>query len=219
VIERLFGAGIEVAEAFADPPGLSVLPAEEAIVARAVAKRRNEFVTARTLAHGALDRLGVATGPILRGEKGQPLWPREVVGTITHTDGYRAAAVAHKLAVRSVGIDAEPHDVLPDGVLDHTSLAPEREFIAASAGDDIHWDRVLFCAKETTYKAWFPLTERWLGFEDAHITFERTDDTAGTFRSRLLVDGTAIDGGAPLTEFEGRWVVDNGFILTAITLA
>ena len=37
----------------------------------------------------------------------------------------------------------------------------------------LHWDRILFCAKEATYKAWFPLTQRWLGFEDAHITFDR----------------------------------------------
>jgi len=25
------------------------------------------------------------------------------------------------------------------------------------------WDRLLFSAKESVYKAWFPLTGRWLG--------------------------------------------------------
>ena len=49
----------------------------------------------------------------------------------------------------------------------------------------LHWDRILFCAKEATYKAWFPLTQRWLGFEDAHITFDVDDGgAAGGFESR-----------------------------------
>ena len=78
--------------------------------------------------------------------------------------------VGRSAAVRSVGIDAEPHGVLPGGVLDAISPPAERgEIGALPAG--LHWDH-LFCAKEATYKAWFPLTERWLGFEDAHITFE-----------------------------------------------
>lgn len=77
-----------------------------------------------------------------------------------------------------LGIDAEPHAPLPDGVLDHTSIEAERE-VLATRDTELHWDRLLFCAKEATYKAWFPITQRWLGFEDAHITFER-DDTIGT---------------------------------------
>ena len=46
------------------------------------------------------------------------------------------------------------------------------------------WDRLLFSAKESVYKAWFPLTGRWLGFEDADVTI--TPD--GTFTARLLAE-------------------------------
>ena len=60
---------------------------------------------------------------------------------------------------------------LPDGVLNAVSLPIERYEIGGLPGG-LHWDRILFCAKEATYKAWFPLTQRWLGFEDAHITFD-----------------------------------------------
>lgn len=115
-------------------------------------------------------------------------------------------------AVRSVGIDAEPHDVLPDGVLDAVSLPVER-FELAALPQDRHWDRILFCAKEATYKAWFPLTGRWLGFEDAHITFE----TDGSFASRILIDPAARSG-PPLTTLRGRWSVAGGLVLTAIIL-
>ncbi|MGW5521538.1 4'-phosphopantetheinyl transferase family protein [Gordonia sp. NPDC003950] len=219
MIERLLPSGVASAESFGDPPGLTPLPGEESLIYRAVEKRRREFTTARHCAREALGQLGIEPVAIMRGERGMPLWPKNVVGSLTHCDGYRAAIVGYGMAVRSLGIDAEPHDALPDGVLDHTSLPEEREVLAGRP-DTLHWDRLLFCAKEATYKAWFPLTERWLGFEDAHITFARDDDAAGaptgTFRSRILIDGRTVDGGAPLDELHGRWTVDNGLILTTI---
>ena len=82
----------------------------------------------------------------------------------------------------------------------------------------LHWDRILFCAKEATYKAWFPVTRRWLGFEDAHIVFAVDDTgTAGGFESRILIDGAALSG-PPLTALRGRWSVRDGLALTAIVL-
>lgn len=200
------------AERYDDPPGLAPLPEEEPLVARSVAKRRNEFVTARYCARLALEELGQPPVPILKGEKGEPRWPDGVVGSLTHCAGFRGAVVGRSADVRSVGIDAEPHDVLPDGVLKAVSLPAERAELAELAGE-LHWDRILFCAKEATYKAWFPLTNRWLGFEDAHVTF----DPGGGFVSRILIDPAA-QSGPPLTELRGRWSVTAGLVLTAIVL-
>jgi len=200
------------AERYDDPPGLAPMPEEEPLVARSVAKRRNEFVTARYCARLALEELGQPPVPILKGEKGEPTWPDDVVGSLTHCAGFRGAVVGRSVDVRSVGIDAEPHDALPDGVLDAISLPAERVELAALRGVQ-HWDRILFCAKEATYKAWFPLTRRWLGFEDAHITF----DPDGSFVSRILIDPAALSG-PPLTQLRGRWSVTGGLVLTAIVL-
>jgi 4'-phosphopantetheinyl transferase EntD len=208
------------AELYTDPPGLTPLPEEEPLIARSVAKRRNEFITVRHCARVALGELGLPPVPILKGDKGEPCWPDGVVGSLTHTAGYRGAVVGRSAAVRSVGVDAEPHDVLPDGVLDAISLEVERREIKAIAAlpHGLHWDRILFCAKEATYKAWFPLTKRWLGFEDAHITFDVDGSgSAGGFVSAILVDGSAVSG-PPLTVLTGRWSVDRGLVLTAIVL-
>ena len=210
-------ADLVYAEMYDDPPHLAALPEEEPLIARSVAKRRNEFVTVRHCARVAMEQLGVAPAPILKGDKGEPHWPDGVVGSLTHCEGYRGAVVGRRTAVRSVGIDAEPHGVLPKGVLDAISLPVERTEISALPGE-LHWDRILFCAKEATYKVWFPLTQRWLGFEDAHITF--TVDSAGTagkFISRILIDPAARSG-PPLTELAGRWSVAGGLALTAIVL-
>lgn len=225
MIEHLLPAGVAAAEAFSDPPGIEPMPAEVALIAKAVDKRRREFTTARYCARKAMGDLGIEPGPILRGDKGAPVWPSGVVGSLTHCDGYRAAVVAYAMQIRSLGIDAEPHEALPDGVLGHTSLPAERE-VLATRSNDLHWDRLLFCAKEATYKAWFPVTGRWLGFEDAHITFDLSDATGtgaqrrawGTFTSRILIDGSATDGGTPLLDLPGRWLIDRGLITTSIAL-
>jgi 4'-phosphopantetheinyl transferase EntD len=205
-------------EVYSDPPGLAPMPEEEPLIAKSVAKRRNEFITVRHCARIAMAELGVPPVPILKGDKGQPCWPEGVVGSLTHCTGYRGAVVGRAGAVRSVGIDAEPHDVLPDGVLGAIALDDERQEIAALPGG-LHWDRILFCAKEATYKAWFPLTERWLGFEDAHIVFDPDSPggTTGAFVSKILIDGTALSG-PPLSALRGRWSVERGLVLTAIVL-
>ncbi|WP_299558639.1 4'-phosphopantetheinyl transferase [uncultured Mycolicibacterium sp.] len=208
---------VVAAELRSDPPDLAPLPEEEPLIARSVAKRRNEFLGARYCARRALAELGLPPVPILKGEKGEPCWPDGIVGSLTHCEGYRGAAVARRTEVRSVGIDAEPHDVLPNGVLDAISLPAERAELAALPGR-LHWDRILFCAKEATYKAWFPLTRRWLGFEDAHITFTvEADGATGGFVSRILIDPQALSG-PPLHTLTGRWAVRDGLALTAITL-
>ena len=204
-------------------------PAEAELIAKAVATRRADFAWARACAREAMTRLGVPAGPVVRGGRGMPVWPPGVVGTLTHTNGLRAAALGSADRVRSVGLDVEPHAPLADGVLGVVSLPEEAEWVRAVGAEmpSVHWDTLLFTAKEATYKAWYPLTRRWLGFEDAHITLvpDRDDDkgdddtvVTGVLRSRILVDPSAADGGPDLVEFVGRWVVRDGFVASAIVL-
>lgn len=217
LLPEVLGERVVSAERYDDPPDIAPLPEEEPLIARSVAKRRNEFITVRYCAREALSELGLPPAPILKGDKGEPCWPDGVVGSLTHCEGFRGAAVARRGDVRSIGIDAEPHGVLPKGVLDAISLPDERTALAALPAG-LHWDRILFCAKEATYKAWFPLTHRWLGFEDARIAFdvESTGQT-GRFVSTVLIDPAA-ESGPPLRTLEGRWSVRDGLALTAIVL-
>ncbi|GAB2441796.1 4'-phosphopantetheinyl transferase [Nocardia tengchongensis] len=224
ILGRILPNGVAAAELTAYPEDLKPHPGEEHLIARAVEKRRRDFIGARYCARQALTQLGEPAVAIGKGGTGEPVFPRGIVGSLTHCDGYRAAALGHKLRFRSIGIDAEPHGQLPDGVLGSVSLEPEREWLSAVLpGTSLHLDRLLFCAKEATYKAWFPLTGLWLGFEDAHITFTVDEESAaggaGTFHSDLLIPGPVTDGGTPLTSFDGRWVISDGLILTAIVEA
>lgn len=207
--------GAVVVTASDDDPAAVLAPAEEPAVARAVASRRAEFTTGRVCARTALARLGRPTDAVPVGERRAPCWPDGVVGAITHCAGFRAAAVAWRAQVRSLGLDAEPHGPLPDGVLDAVTDAGERAVLAdlARTHPDVAWDKVLFSAKESVYKAWFPLTHRWLGFEDARLT----PAPDGTFAASIRIEGAEVDG-VVLTSFEGRWAVRDGLVVTAVAV-
>ncbi|MFF7721641.1 4'-phosphopantetheinyl transferase [Streptomyces luteogriseus] len=213
MIEKLLPASVAVAETYDDPPHAPLLGGEPEVVSRAVEKRRREFAAVRWCARTALADLGVGPVPILPGERGAPVWPEGFVGSMTHCDGYRAAAVARvRDGVLAIGVDAEPHAPLPDGVLEVTALPAERLRIAdmRRLEPEISWDRLLFSMKECVYKAWFPLTRRWLGFEQADIIIEYE----GTFSARLLTTDPAV----PADGFTGRWLVEEGLIVTALAV-
>ncbi|MFK3984760.1 4'-phosphopantetheinyl transferase [Micromonospora sp. NPDC050397] len=216
MIERLLTSRVVAVEAFDDNLPAPLFPEEEALVANAVGKRRREFATARRCAREALAGLGLPPVAVPSGPKREPVWPIRVRGSITHCDGYRAAAVAWSADLLTVGIDAEPDQPLPAGVLDAVALPEEVRALAelAAADGSVNWDRLLFCAKEAVYKAWFPLTRRWLDFHEARVEIQ---PTAATFTATLLVPGPRVDGG-PLTGFTGRWLAERGLLVTAIGL-
>lgn len=206
-------------EALVETAEAALFPEEREHIAHAVAKRRAEFAAVRRCAREALRELGFPPVPILPGEKREPTWPEGVVGSMTHCVGLCAAAVARAEDVEVLGIDAEVHAPLPEGVLELIALDSERERLAALAashatagpdGGPVHWDRVLFSAKESVYKAWFPMTRRWLGFEEADIDL-RPD---GTFAATLL---TAVSEAPDAPRgFAGRWAVSGGLTATAV---
>nr|WP_251018698.1 4'-phosphopantetheinyl transferase superfamily protein [Streptomyces sp. ISL-11] len=211
-------AGTVAEETFADPPPTAgaLFPEEAAVVARAVPKRQNEFTTVRLCARKALGRLGLPPTPLLPNRRGAPQWPAGVVGSMTHCDGYRAAVVARSADAVSLGIDAEPNGPLPEGVLSAVSLPGERSWVRAFAArrPDVHWDRLLFSAKESVFKAWYPLTGAELDFSEAELGVE---PESGTFTARLLVPGPVV-AGRRVGEFSGRWAAGRGLVVTAIVL-
>ena len=183
LLSDVLPGSVAAAEMYTDPPDLAPLPEEEPLIARSVAKRRNEFITVRHCARLALEELGVPPVPILKGEKGEPCWPDGVVGSLTHCEGYRGAAVGrHAPCARSA---STPNPTMCCRTACSTrSACPTNGPRSAALPAGLHWDRILFCAKEATYKAWFPVTKRWLGFEDAHIVFT-VDDSADGGRFRI----------------------------------
>ncbi|MEU9062771.1 4'-phosphopantetheinyl transferase superfamily protein [Streptomyces sp. NPDC048430] len=217
MIERLLPAYVACADTYeADAPAGSLYPEEARLVAASVDRRRHEFAAVRACARRAMATLGLPPAPVMTGHRGVPLWPDGIVGSMTHCVGYRAAVLARASEVRAVGIDAEPNEPLPADVWEAISLPSERARVPLDTDSPaIHWDRLLFSAKESVFKTWFPLTRIELGFEEADISFRMSPDTAteGTFVAKLLLTAP----GMPRS-YEGRWLIDDGFAVTAIVL-
>jgi 4'-phosphopantetheinyl transferase EntD len=222
LLAGLLPAGVAVVESFGDMPEADLLPEEAAAVAGAGERRRREFAAVRGCARAALAALDVPpvavppdVGAAPAWARRAPLWPNGVTGSMTHCDGYRAAVVARREVLAAVGVDAEPHGRLPGGVRNRVTLGEERAMLAGLAAerDDIAWDRVLFSAKESVFKAWFPLAQRWLGFEECRVEL----GVDGSVRAALLVPGPVVDG-VRIGVFDGRWRALGTHVATAIAV-
>ncbi|MBG6102165.1 4'-phosphopantetheinyl transferase EntD [Micromonospora vinacea] len=193
-----------------------LLPAEQACLGeRAVQTRRRDFAAGRICARRALHDLGLPMTAVPAAADRAPVWPAGVVGSITHTAGYCAAAAAHTTDIRSVGMDAEQHREVNPGVR-RLVLLPEEEAACARLPGGTYWPVVLFSAKETVYKVWYPVVRSWLDFHDARLDI---DPDAGTFTARIAparVDA-ARDHDAPAS-ITGRFVIADGLVRTAAAL-
>ncbi|MEV4655243.1 4'-phosphopantetheinyl transferase superfamily protein [Micromonospora sp. NPDC049301] len=212
----LLPATVAVAVAGADDWAGELLAAEQACLGeRAVQTRRRDFTAGRVCARRAMADLGLPPAAVPAAADRAPVWPAGVVGSITHTTGYCAAAAARSTDLRSVGIDAEQHREVNAGVR-RLVLLPEEEEMCARLPRGTSWPVVLFSAKETVYKVWHPVVGSWLDFHDARLDL---DPDAGTFTARIAsarVDAaTVADPPATLT---GRFVVADGLVRTAAVL-
>lgn len=190
-----------------EPPAL--MDDERPLVANAVPARQREFAWGRGCARQALHRVGAPASSLLAGPRREPLWPRGYVGSISHCHGYVAAAAASCDDIIAVGIDAES--------LDSRLTRPVVSMFAAGAELDQLADQPLttallvFSAKESFYKAWYPITGQWLEFRDVTVTL-----TPGTTRFTIsLRDDQPSPFQQPVT---GHLHWGSGRILTAVVI-
>ncbi|MEA5455183.1 4'-phosphopantetheinyl transferase superfamily protein [Sinomonas sp. JGH33] len=211
MINSVLPSGVIGAETFSDLDE-ALHPEEEAAIARARPRRQREFRTVRACARTALAGLGINRPSLAPGADGLPPWPEPVLGSMTHCDGYAAAAAGPTDCVAALGIDAEPDAPLPPGVLRLVASAAEQEHLDALAVTypGRSWERLLFCAKEAMYKAWYPRERRWLGFEDVRVRIE----SDGTFAVEFL-DPEA-GGFFREVPVEGRWTAAHGLLLASV---
>ena len=182
-------------------------PLEIESVGRAVAKRRREFLTGRTCARLALRRLGLEAGPLLAAPSRAPQWPAGAVGSITHTEGYCAAAVASSGRIASVGIDAQAIDAVSAPLWRLLFGPAEMALLAAEARcRRPELAALLFAAKEAFFKCQHPLTERMLSFQA--VTIRPTP--AG-----FAVCGPPVEALGP-RPLDGRWAAANGIAFAAV---
>ena|ERR1700722_17487548 len=212
VFSQILPENVASSEQFGTLSGTLLMGEEEIVGVRAVPKRMSEFAAGRTCARQAIKALGISEAPILADLKRQPLWPDELVGSITHCDGYCAAAVAYKSEYVSIGIDVEKNEPLPYQTIGLIAFGSELEWLNRAPRSPICWDRLLFSIKETVYKVWYPITKSWLDFEEARIAI---DPDTMTFLGSVLVK-PALHQASDLLPFRGSYTLKDSYILTSL---
>lgn len=146
-------------------------------------KRQAEYVAGRFAAMVALKQAGyTGAGEVSINPDRSPLWPEGFVGSITHTPGYVAAAVAGKDRVLALGMDSE-NPMTPEvasKVKSRIATENELQWIPGCGLSFEHALTLIFSAKESLYKALFPLVGRFFGFQDAQVT--EVDFASGTLK-------------------------------------
>ncbi len=214
-IESLFPSCVRVAVATPAEEAGYLYPEEEAAVARAVEKRRQEFRAGRACARRALASLGIPAGPIPVRANRAPVWPEGVVGSITHCAGFAAAIVAHRSDMVGVGIDAETADPLKASLQRLIYTEAEAEWARdrePPPGTD--WGKVIFSAKEAVYKCVGPLAGRWIGLREVTLRVD-ADERAFT----VSADPSAALEGFGMERIRGRYAVTGGLVLSGAVIA
>jgi 4'-phosphopantetheinyl transferase EntD len=215
LFERGLGVVIEETRLGEDAPEIDA--AEEEQVVHAVARRRIEFATGRACARRALSRLQIESFVLRNGPDRAPRWPRGVVGSITHTGsipgGYCGVAVGRATELLALGLDAERAGAVGYSLWPQVLTAKERRWLDGQpeALQEL-FATIIFSAKECYYKAQFPLTGRWLDFGDVDIVLE---PEGSAFEAYLASRSFAP---APLARCRGRYLRDQGFVLTGIAV-
>lgn len=188
------GVGFAVLRA-GDAHAADLLPAERALLKPDAAPGRvADFALGRAAAHQAMLRQGPAAArlsgePVLREGPRMPRWPAGLVGAISHVRGLAAAAVAETARFQGLGVDLERWREPGDALLRRILRPEEVARLGAAAGE---WFTPVFSAKECIYKALYPATGVYLGFQDARIDFPPdAAAAAGEFAWTLLKDCSA----------------------------
>lgn len=187
-------------------------------LARAARKRRVEYCAGRFCAREALRVCSpaYADAPIPSGPHGNPLWPCEIVGAITHTHEFASAAVALRRQARAIGLDAERVTETVLAAVDHVAARDEiSALVRATCWSSASVFGVVFSAKETIFKCLYPQVRRYFDFRDVMI--EALDPDKGRFSARLLVALTPTL--VPGTRLNGRFERREDLVCTAMVFA
>jgi len=186
-------------------------PAEQAAATSMKPKRRSEFIHGRACARAALAALGFPDESIPVGDSREPVWPKGVVGSISHCEMVAAATAGRCDEIGGLGIDLELAEPLDAATLNLICRAPEQSWLQHT-DDKLQFAKLIFSAKESIFKCIWPTIRHFVDFQDIGI---QIDINANTFAPVEWADSLP----APLiASISGRYLLRNGWIMTTASL-
>jgi len=144
---------------------LAALPlAEREAAERLSGARRRELIAGRTAMHELIDR----AHPVLANERGAPVVPAGMTGSISHKLA-RAAALIAMADAGFVGVDLERAAPTKLDIAKRILTVNE----ARVAGAEL---LRVFAIKEAIYKAIDPIVQRYVGFQEVELVVGQGGD-------------------------------------------
>lgn len=207
LLTDLFEDGVQTAASALHDRSADLMPAERELIRGVAQKRKREFATGRQLARQLLEGLGHPDFPLLRDPDRVPIWPSDVVGSISHKERLCVVAVASIRDRAGLGIDIEPDQPVTPGLEQRICLPAEEAWAAAEGPSEIgRRCRAVFSVKEAVYKAFFPRVREVWGFHDVEVSIDLA-------RESFLA---SLPATAERAHVEGRIFRREGWILSGV---
>jgi enterobactin synthetase component D len=185
-----------------------------AALQNAVVKRKAEFFAGRFCAAILLRNLGLSSQVAVASSRA-PVWPRGATGAITHSRGHALCVVTTEDLL--VGVDIE-HYLSPDRAkrLEPSIITPDEHALLPHSLPFNQAITLCFSAKESAYKAIYPLVGRYVDFLQATIQINYHQRT---FSIRLSpgIFAPGISGDAAVA-IDGQFQLFDDYVLTCVSI-
>lgn len=191
-----------------------LLPEEAQQIVTSSTSRQREFSSGRWCARRAMRSHGLPDFPILSGPAREPRWPAGVIGTISHSSKWSISAIASGDKIAGLGVDVES--------LEQTSPLPqemlftqrEQDWLLSQPEDDQHrLQLLLFSAKESFYKAIFPIIGEYIDYLSAEVEID-----SGTRSFQITSDLAVLKSQLGQFHCQGRYLYCDGHVWTGVAL-
>jgi 4'-phosphopantetheinyl transferase EntD len=148
-----------------------------------VVKRQAEYLAGRYCAQSALHHTMGENHTVTTGDKRQPIWPKGIVGAISHTHSSAVCIVSDSRNIKGLGVDQE--FVLTAKVITEISQqivnnAEAKLLDSSNIAYDIAFT-IAFSAKESFFKAMFPLFGDYFDFKAVTLIHLLNENNSGEF--------------------------------------
>jgi 4'-phosphopantetheinyl transferase EntD len=143
-----------------------------------------------------------------------PVWPPGVIGSISHNQLLAGAAVAKSTSLIGIGIDLEVMGRVK-GELARFIRTPE-DLKTHNSYNESELLTIIFSAKESLYKALYPIVKCFFGFEAAAV--REVDHLNCTFKIDLLKNLSDSLGPSGRFQFEGHFKIIEKNCLTVLEI-
>ena len=185
----------------------------------AVNKRQAEYLVGRYCALKALEKLSkqdMAAYTVLSGKHREPLWPENIVGSISHTSDCALCAVGNANVFYGIGIDLEviltPLQAQDVALQVHNTH--ELQQLKAVGISDHVATTILFSAKESLFKGIFSQVGEYFGFEKACLI----NINSKLARLDFKLDSAFILAHDLPSAISCHYQIENGMVLTRCVL-